>query len=242
MRDQLRALDKLSVIDAAAREVDLELREIPARMDELRADVQRLEDLLARERAHLADAEKLLASNDEEIARGNDMLGRSKAKAAKARNAREAEAVERELEAVRRINKEREAEKEKLVAALDGERKTIEGHAGEFEELKGVLAAEEEKARVRTAELEVERAKVVQGRGEVTAKLQKPVLRRYEMIREKRGIGIVEVKDGICTGCRMALPPQQFIVLQRAEAIEQCPSCQRIIFFRPSIEEPPPQG
>ena len=237
VREQLRALDKLSVIDAAARELDLELREIPVRMSEMRADVQRLEELLARERAHLADAEKLLASNDEEIARGNDMLGRSKAKAAKARNAREADAVERELEAVRRINKEREAEKEKLVAALDAERKTIEGHAGEFDKLQAVLAAEEEKSRARIAELEAERLKVVVGRDEITTKIEKPVLRRYEMIREKRGIGIVEVKDGICTGCRMAIPPQQFIVLQRAEAIEQCPHCQRIIFFGASIAD-----
>jgi len=237
VRDQLRALEKLSVIDAAAREIDLELREIPARMDEMRGDIQRLEDLLSRERAHLGEAEKLLTSNDEEIARGAEMLGRSKAKAAKARNAREADAVERELEAVRRNIKEREGEKEKLLTAINAERETIGSHVEEFEKLKAVLAGEEEKARARIAELEADRSKVVVGRDEVTVKLQKTVLRRYEMIREKRGIGVVEVKDGICTGCRMQIPAQQFIELQRNESLEQCPHCQRIIFFRPGIED-----
>ena len=75
MKDQLRALVKLSRIDSQAREIDGQLQDIPARLAEQKGDVTRLAGLLARERDALEHARALKKSHEEEIARHVDSLG-----------------------------------------------------------------------------------------------------------------------------------------------------------------------
>jgi len=69
-------------------------------------------------------------------------------------------------------------------------------------------------------------------RGQLVGKVPAGLLRRYDSIREKRlGVGLVPAAEGGCSGCNMKLPPQLYNILQRADTIEQCPSCQRIVFW-----------
>ena len=39
------------------------------------------------------------------------------------------------------------------------------------------------------------------------------------------------MREGICSGCHIAIPPQSFIELQRGQQILSCPNCQRLIFW-----------
>ncbi len=237
MRDQLRALVKLSEIDASASDLDQELKDIPAHIEEMRADVDRLEAMLAHERQELEDAERLGRQHEEQLGTSNEMLSRAKAKGAKARNAREVEAAEREMEAVRRTVREREEEQGRLREVIQKARTRLEQHDKELAELRSVIEEDEKQARARLEELGAQRQQVLAGRDEVVASLDKVLVRRYERIREKRGTAVVEVVDGTCQGCQVQLPPQQFIELQRADEIQQCPQCVRILFHRSVLED-----
>ncbi|MFW6050511.1 MAG: zinc ribbon domain-containing protein [Myxococcota bacterium] len=237
MRDQLRALAKLSDIDSAARELDTELDEIPRRIEEMRSDVRRLEGLLSKEREQLSEAEGLKKSQEEEIASRNDAISRAKIKGAKARTPKEADAAEREVEANRRAIKEREDEVLRLDEVIEKVRSQVEQHQGELEELQRMFQQEEEKAGSRTAELQKERAKVLEGRDEVAASIPRNLLSRYERVRSRFGTGVAVIVDERCTACSMALPPQQFIQVQRGEDVVQCPSCLRILLHKPLIED-----
>ncbi|MEZ4269998.1 MAG: C4-type zinc ribbon domain-containing protein [Myxococcota bacterium] len=69
-------------------------------------------------------------------------------------------------------------------------------------------------------------------------KIPAPLLRKYEHIRKKRAeLGLTPAADGRCTACNMRLPPQLYNILQRVDTIEQCPSCQRIVFYVGILEE-----
>ncbi len=57
--------------------------------------------------------------------------------------------------------------------------------------------------------------------------------RRYEAVRGRRGVGIAQTRDGTCNMCNMALPPQLYHRLRREPLIEQCQSCNRLIYFVP---------
>jgi predicted nucleic acid-binding Zn-ribbon protein len=237
MRDELRALAKLGEIDLSAADLDKELKAIPAKLEEQRANLNHLEQLLAMERNQLGDAERLKSAQALEASQRSEMLARAKAKGAKARNAREAEAAEREVDAVRRTMREREEEAGKLHDAIAKVEASLSQHETEFEGFRTLFSAEETAAKARLAELEVERAKALEGRDQVVAKLPPVVVKRYERVREKRGAGVAEVIDGTCQGCRLHVPPQQFIQIQRCEGVEQCPHCLRLLYFKPSIED-----
>jgi len=238
VRDQMRALAKLAEIDSAARDFDKELAEIPARLDELRDTVQRLESLLSHERQQLAEAESLRKQQTDEIAARHDAISKAKAKSAKARNMREADASEREVDANRRMVREREEEIARLDEAIARVKGSLEGHEKEFESLRSMFAEEEQKANERLAELQAERAKATAGRDEYVEKLPKNVVTAYDRLQQKRPPAVVDVTaGGTCQGCRLALPPQQFVELQRAEALLQCEHCRRFMTFKPIIED-----
>jgi uncharacterized protein len=234
--EQLAALAKIADIDAEALKADIELRDIPARMESLRGDVTKLGDLLTAERQEIADADRLLAAQEEELNNQSQALARSKQKGARARNLRETDAVERELETIRRMMKEREAERDTLREAIAKRRSTLEKREKDFAELEKYAAEEQRTADIRLAELNEIRNRVLAGRAELLPKVPADVLRRYEMIRSKRqGIGVAPIENGTCSGCFVVLAPQQVIGVSRAEDFAQCPRCQRILYSREAV-------
>lgn len=238
MREQLIALAKLGRIDASTQELDRQLRDIPKEVDDLRENVSLLEGLLGKEREQLAEAEALGTAQEEQIKEYQGTLARSKAKAAKARNMREAEAVERELEAVRRSMRDREAEQEKLAGEIGKVKESLTQHESEFSGLRDMLTEMEAKAQERTAELEQELAVAQAGREELTAVIPKDVLSRYERVKARRdGAGLAEAVNGTCMGCLVSLRPMQFVALQKMKSIETCPQCQRFLFMSSWIDE-----
>jgi uncharacterized protein len=229
--EQLAALAKIADIDSEALRSDLELKEIPERIAELDGDVRRLGEMLQAERNELKEADSLLAAQEEELQNQSQALARSKAKGARARNMRETDAVERELDVIRRSMKDREEERETLRTAIEKRRGSAGKHEKELAELERFAAEEKQKAEARMGELRAILDRVMAGRRELAAKLPADVLRRYELIRDKRaGIGAVPVKNGICTGCNTSLRPNQTIAVLRGETFEQCPRCQRLLF------------
>jgi predicted nucleic acid-binding Zn-ribbon protein len=110
-----------------------------------------------------------------------------------------------------------ESELARLTAERDAE-------AAELQEKLGRLTGEMERERARRAEL----------MRDVDGELR----RKYEMIFSRRGgVAVVEVRGGICQGCRMRVPPQLYNEIQRNEQVLLCPSCQRMLFWRPEAEE-----
>jgi predicted nucleic acid-binding Zn-ribbon protein len=237
--EQLAALAKIADIDADALRTETELKDIPERIGELDNDVKRLGEMLEAERAELREADALIAAQEEELQNQSQSLAKSKAKGARARNLRETDAVERELEVIRRSMKEREEERATLKAAIEKRRGSIGKHEKELAELERFAGEEKQKAETRLAELRATRERVMAGRRELAAKLPADVLRRYEMIRDKRGgMGAVTVKGGICTGCNTSLRPMQTIAVMRGETFEQCPRCQRLLFSPEAAKGP----
>jgi len=64
-------------------------------------------------------------------------------------------------------------------------------------------------------------------------------LRRYDQVRLRKGNAIAKTIDGTCLACHMRLPPMLFQKLMRGDALDQCPSCARILYYEaPSDTQP----
>ena len=66
----------------------------------------------------------------------------------------------------------------------------------------------------------------------LVAQGQARLYRRYELIRKRKGTALASTTDGTCSACHMRLQPMLFQKLLRAEEFGQCPSCNRILYFR----------
>ena len=68
---------------------------------------------------------------------------------------------------------------------------------------------------------------------QIIPKLNPDHYRRYEMIRQRKGTALAWTRDGTCSACNIRLQPMLFQKLLRAEEFGQCPSCNRILYFKP---------
>ena len=70
-----------------------------------------------------------------------------------------------------------------------------------------------------------------------------PVPRRLRSDGQRRnGLAVSEARDGMCTICHVRLRPQVFNNVRRNEAIIQCDTCQRILYFAGESSAPVPQA
>jgi predicted nucleic acid-binding Zn-ribbon protein len=91
------------------------------------------------------------------------------------------------------------------------------------------LDAEEHALGVRAQELETELAGLRARRAELCARVPRELLERYARLALRRRPVVVLVKKELCEGCRVDIPPQDYIEILRGERIVACGRCQRIL-------------
>ena len=232
MREQLVALSKLAAMDAAAVKFDQELKDTPARLESMAADVAVLETLLARERAQLDEAEGLRTRLADALHERVEGLARARTKLAQAQNAKEGDAGQREVDSFRRSIRDKEGELAATDEALAAKRTAMEQRESQFAEAREMLRTEETESGARLDELRAQREAVTGGRDDLLKIIGAATVKRYERLRTKYMDAVVVVDDGTCPGCRMALPAQLFINMQRGEELTDCPQCRRIVVYR----------
>lgn len=234
MLDELRSFAKLADMDGAAREYERELRELPERLEGMRQDLAILQSLLDAEQQQLEQAKSIRDERGLDLKLKVEALQRAKAKGSQARNLREVDAAEREVEANRRGIKEREEEIAEVEAIIESKGSVLEERAAQFEEAKGILDGEVVTAEARIAELETLKAGTLKGREELATGVPKRIMKMYERLRTRHKYEAATVvdSDGICKSCRMALPAQLAIEVQRAEEFHQCPQCKAFLVYR----------
>ncbi len=229
--DQIRSLEQLAAIDAELRTLGEEIEKERSTLSTLRDNLKRLDDALAVERETLNRLDKTRNEFVNEVRSMSQQIDQSRDKLGRSRTERESNAAQREIEELRKLLKDREEELGKVTAESDAVRQRVEATEAEAKGVQDQLGSSEGEisSRLKAVE-EVHRAKSVEREGAVKA-LPPQLFRRYDMVRQKRGSGIAQTTDGTCTACNMSLPPQLFHRLRREPLIEQCPSCNRIIYF-----------
>jgi predicted nucleic acid-binding Zn-ribbon protein len=105
-------------------------------------------------------------------------------------------------------------------------------------ERRGVVAhveAEERFCDEREKELAQQIAKLREERDAAATRIEKPLLARYEKIATRRRPAITMVIAQICQGCRVGIPPQLVIEIQRGAEPIACPMCARLLVLEDSL-------
>jgi len=233
LRDQIVSLEALAAIDAELTRLEDQLTEERATLANLKGDLRKLDEKLITDRASLGDMERTRSELSTEVRQMTAQIERSREKLARSRNERESNAAQRELEELRKLQRDREDEINKLATLIEAAKKAIEESEGQQKKIAEELGGRESDISKTLAEAVKEHdAKLVE-RGRLASAVQPMTLRRYEQVRKRKGNAIAKTIDGTCLSCHMRLPPMLFQKLLRGEAFEQCPSCARILYYEP---------
>lgn len=231
--EQIRALEELASMDADLKSLESQLAEERSTLNTLKESLKKLEDKLQVDRTQIAVTDKTRNESITDLRTMMQQVEHSREKLNRSRTERESNAAQRELEELRKLVRDREDEIAKLSTESDTARAQIEATEADAKKLSDELAACEGDIQAKMARIERDRNSRQGGREAIVKRLPPQLYRRYDMLRQKRGVGIAQTTDGTCKACNMALPPQLFHRLRREPMLEQCPSCNRIIYFVP---------
>lgn len=222
---RIRALDEQSIDGYAQLDVEQE---------GIDANIAEAEDL--KERLEVVGKEK--RDVEHELEDETIRLKDREAKLMSVQTNREYQSLLKEIEHTKGDNKRRVEEIERYAEIAEAMKQKIIDL--ETEAAEGALALAEEKAKIDalTSKLEKQKTKIDKTRGAKVKKVTGSIYKRYEQLRERRnGIAIVGVTEGVCQGCYMTIPPQQFNELMKGDQLHTCPTCQRMMFHMPQSEE-----
>lgn len=231
MREQLRLLEELQRFDARLQDYDAARKSLPEKIRSLENDLSRMEALLEKERQGLAETERFRQDQDTQLKSDEANILKAKAKLSQVKNGKDYMAAQREIEGTRRLVGDRETEILKLIEVIEQAKKNVEAHEADVAALREHVAKEREAADARLREVEAKSATEKAERDAIAAQVKPDVLKRYASIRVKRGLAVAPVVDGTCQGCHMSIPPQLYNTLQRANTLEACPYCHRLVYW-----------
>lgn len=237
--EQIRTLEELASLDADLKALDDQLSQERATLASLKASLKRLDEKRKNDLQSVAATDKARNELVTDVRGMMQQLDHSREKLNRSRTEREANAAQRELEELRKLVRDREEDITKLSAEGDAVRAQIAEDDAEILKLQDELGSSEGDIHSKVAEVEQQRTTKAAARGAIAKRLPATIHRRYETLRTKKGCPIAQTMDGTCSACHMALPPQLFHRLSREPMIEQCPSCQRLIYFVPPAARAP---
>ena len=238
LRAQIEALETLATLDASLAKLEAELRRESEVLSEKKSQLQKLEERFASTRASVNDMDRTRGELLQDARQMSVQMERSREKLARCRTERELNATQREIEELRKLYRDREIEIEKINGLAEQARAEMDGANSERAALTGDAESDNQIAsrlQVLEKDVAVEREK----RKELVKAVPPVLYRRYELVRKRRGSAVAYTFRGTCSACHISLSPMMFQRMRRGEEFDQCPSCQRILYFReePEIEE-----
>jgi len=230
---QVELLESLAAIDAELKELGDTSNHERDVLSGKRTSLTSLDDRLEKGRRGIEEMKRTRNDLTTELRQMGLQVERSREKLSRCRTEREANAAQREVEELRKLYRDREVEIEKLSTLLEQAKGELAKINEERNGVFGDLGATEGDATSRLGDAEKQLALKQAERDALVGKVPVSLFRKYEMIRKRKGTAIAATSDGTCSACHMRLQPMLFQKLMRGEEFGQCPSCNRILYFRP---------
>ncbi len=153
------------------------------------------------------------------------------------KNSKELMALQREIDLIKQANGEREEELINLMEAIDRCKSDIAAKGEEITKLQGDWEQSQSALKSQLNGIDQAVLEAASRRQRIVSQIAGDLISRYEIIFSRRGgPAVVEVAGGICQGCYMNVPPQLWNEIIRNDKVHLCPSCQRILYYKPAQE------
>ncbi len=139
-------------------------------------------------------------------------------------------AVLKEIDSLKEKSSRFEEQVLDLLERGDVAAKAVAEAEKEFKASEAACQRERAEKEAQLATLQREIAQVREARKTQASRLERGLLQQYVRLVQTRGVAVVAVKDGSCSGCGMVLTPQMHNEVRRNDRMFTCTSCNRILY------------
>ena len=237
MSAQIEILASLQTVDREIRQQHGKKQDLLGELQAKEQEIQIKKREIAKLSSALAETEKLRQEKDRVFQDEGKKATDRRMRMNRIKNSKELMALQREIDLIKQGNSEREDELIKLMEETDRANSEIKGKAEELAKLQAEWDREQEELRSQITGIDQAVSEAATRRQTIAAQVAGDLISRYELIFSRRGgTAVVEVTGGICQGCYMNVPPQLWNEIIRSEKVHLCPSCQRILHYKPTEE------
>ena len=224
--EQLHALQQ---VDSRLYVLKRETDELARAVDEIRNVVEERRPVVLARRHEMGELERRRKEIESRLAEDEEKMKDRRMRMQRIRNEKELGALRREVDL---LKEQDTALEDELLRILE----TGESRATELETLEKELEAHEKRLteceqvyREGLSAVKDEMDRLTAERERAADGLDDSLRKRYELVlQRKKGLAVVAIQDGDCSGCRMRVPPQLVTQVHRNEVVF-CPSCHRIL-------------
>jgi uncharacterized protein len=232
LEQELKTIYEAQQIDTQIAENERKVYSVPRIIEELDNEIEEVKNKIEKERVISQELEKEKNKKEKDLELEKEKIKKFESRLHEIKTNKEYQALLKEIETAKEANDRTE---EEVLVLMD----KVEELKKDYETLEVFLKnrkveVEKEKSRLKK-ELDVIEKTIhefKETRNKLLSVVSDNLRATYNTLIEKRGgTAVVNLKNGVCLGCFMNIPPQLFIEATKNRQLILCPSCNRIFYF-----------
>ncbi|MBP7528638.1 MAG: hypothetical protein KA801_11965 [Syntrophorhabdaceae bacterium] len=233
MEQELETLFEAQKIESMIMEGEQKLLQAPRRLKQMENELGTIREKIEKEKEIIEELEKERRKKEKELEVEKDKIKKLEVRLYDVKTNKEYQALLKEIESAKEANDRTEEDVLVLMDKVEDLKKDFEGSTVQLKKLEKESEIERGEIEKETRSMDEVIAKLTTERDNLLSVVSENLRTIYGILREKRGgVAVTNVKHGVCLGCNMNIPPQLFIEVTKNKQLIQCPSCNRILFFR----------
>ncbi|MXW05889.1 MAG: hypothetical protein F4Z81_12615 [Gemmatimonadetes bacterium] len=237
MQESLRALLELQKTDQDLHELEQFKVDIPNQLETMETAQSEAETRLSDQETKVEDIEKDRRQHERDLQAAQEQVKKYQGQLYSVKTNKEYDALQAEIQAQKNRISELEDAILQLISEAETEQETLETIRGETESLIERFGEERTALESRLSAVDEDVAVKMDERKRMAMRVENQVLKVYDRIRRNlRGMTVVPLKKGACSGCFHVIPLQVIMQIRQGRRLISCESCGRILILEEGLE------
>ena len=234
MKEQIKVLVRLQHLDTETVRIKSTLNNVSKKLEKLDSSLKEIEQTIKDQESVLDELKKQYRDYESDVKINLAKNKKSQEKLRSVKTNKEYQSMLKEIEDVKSKNSLIEDKMIECLDRMDETENIIAKKKDEYLQFSDRITSEKQSIE---HEVGIDKEKLNElnlDRKNVSDIIDSQLLKTYLMIKEQHqgGLAVVPVKDAVCHGCNVNLPPQLYNELFRYSSLKFCPNCQRIIYLK----------
>jgi predicted nucleic acid-binding Zn-ribbon protein len=236
MNADLEKLVRLHRVESELAQLESELADIPRQRQELEARIAKDRARLDAARTALDASTKARRQHESSVQELEARRSKYKGQLMEVKTNKEYTAALHEIEGVEREIRVLEDQVLEEMEKAEALAQDVKREEAAFRLVEQTGKAEAAGLATTESKLAEQCAGLRTDREQVAASVPEEARGLYERVARQRGTAVAEARDGVCGACHVRMRLQIWVEVRRNEALFQCESCSRVLYYEP----PPP--
>jgi predicted nucleic acid-binding Zn-ribbon protein len=233
-KEQILSLVNLQRIETEISSIKTKIGNVDQRLEKLDESLRDFKQVVGEQESVIDELNHKYRRYETDVRMNLDGIKKSEAKLSSVKTNKEYQALLKEIDDLKEKNSNLEDVMIEFLDGIEDAENTLIAKTDEYSELQARLNNERETIQEETETGKRQLENLDAELNNIVADIDAGLLAIYNKTKslQGNGIAIVAVKDAICQGCNMNIPPQMYNELQRGDSLKKCPICDRIIYWK----------